>query len=101
MKYQPLLNFLFKFQKYLKDMKNDLVKKQNIDFNKTSLFKSILNLIRTLQDINFIKMLSIKNKSRDKCSDFVLNSIDYIQVRIFHLGLASIIKKNNDQTKRV
>ncbi len=47
-KHQPLLNFLSKFQKYLKNTKNDPIKKQNIDFNKTFLFENVLNLIKTL-----------------------------------------------------
>ncbi len=46
-KYQLFLNFLSKFQEYLKDTKIDPIKKQNIDFNKTLLFKNVLNLIET------------------------------------------------------
>ncbi len=42
---QPLLNFLSKFQEYLKDIKSDPIKKQNIDFDKTFLFENVLNLI--------------------------------------------------------
>ncbi len=45
-KYQPLSNFLSKFQEYLKDTKNNPIKKQSIDSNKTSLFKNVLNLIK-------------------------------------------------------
>ena len=47
-KRQPLLNFLSKFQKHLKNIKNNPIKKQNIDFNKTPLSKNILNLIKAL-----------------------------------------------------
>ncbi len=49
----------------MENIKNDPIKKQNIDFNKTPLFKNVLNLIGTLQDTNSIKMLSIKNKSKN------------------------------------
>jgi len=43
-KRQLLPNFLFKFQEYLKDTKNDLIEEQNIDSNKTPLSRNILNL---------------------------------------------------------
>ncbi len=46
-------------------------------------------------------MLSIKNESRDEYLGFVSNSIDYNQMRIFYLGLAFTIKKNNDQMGRI
>ncbi len=46
-------------------------------------------------------MLSTKSKSRDECSGSILNSIDYNQMKIFYLGLTSIIKKNSNQIKRV
>ncbi len=42
---QPLLNFLSKFQEYLEDAKNDPVKKQSIDFDKTPLLGNVLNLV--------------------------------------------------------
>jgi len=42
---QLLSNFLSKFQKHLEDTKNDPVKEQNIDFDETFLFKTVLNLI--------------------------------------------------------
>ncbi len=45
-------------------------------------------------------MLPIKNKSQNKCSDSISDSIDYNQMRILYLKLASIIKRNNDQTKK-
>ncbi len=45
---QFLLNFLSKFQEYLKDVKNDLVKEQNIDSNETFLLGNVLNLTRAL-----------------------------------------------------
>ncbi len=41
-------------------------------------------------------MLSTKSESRDECSNSVLDSIDCNQMRIFHFGLAFIIKKSND-----
>jgi len=47
-KRQFLLNLLSKFQKYLGNTKNNPVEKQNIDSNKTPLFKNILNLIGAL-----------------------------------------------------
>ncbi len=47
-RHQLLLNFLFKFQEYLKGTKNNLTKKQNIDFNETLLFRNVLNLIKAL-----------------------------------------------------
>ena len=47
-KHQLLLNFLSKFQKHLKNTKNNPIKKQNIDSNKIPLFKNVLNLIKTL-----------------------------------------------------
>ncbi len=46
-------------------------------------------------------MLSIRNKSRDKYSGSILNSIGYNQMRIFYLKLASVIKRSNNQTERV
>ncbi len=48
MRRQPFSNFLSKFQEHLKNINNNLIKEQNIDFNKTSLFKNILNLVKTL-----------------------------------------------------
>ncbi len=45
-------------------------------------------------------MLPIKNESRDECSGFVSDSIDYIQMKILYLGLAFIIKRSNDQIER-
>ncbi len=45
-------------------------------------------------------MLSVKNKSQDEYSGFILDSIGYIQIKILHLRLASITKRNNDQTKK-
>jgi len=47
-KRQLLLNFLFKFQKHLRDVKSNPIKKQNIDFNETLLFKSVLSLVGIL-----------------------------------------------------
>jgi len=44
-RYQPLLNFLSKFQEYLGDIKNDPIKEQSIDSNKTLLFENVLNLV--------------------------------------------------------
>ncbi len=96
MKCQPLLNFLSKFQKHLKNAKNDPIEEQNIDFNETSLLRSVLNLIGVLQDINFTRVLPIRNKSRDEYLNFVSNSIDYIQVRILYFKLVFITKRNND-----
>ncbi len=95
-KRQLLLNFLSKFQKHLEDIKNNPIKEQSIDFNKTFLSGNVLNLIRISQDTNSIGMLSIRNEFRDKCSGFVSNSIGYIQMKIFHLRLASIIKRSNN-----
>ena len=46
-------------------------------------------------------MLPVKNESRDKCLDFISNSIDYNQIKIPYLRLAFITEKNNDQTRRV
>ncbi len=46
-------------------------------------------------------MLSIRNESRDEYSGFVLNSIGCNQMRIPHLKLAFIIKKNNNQVEKV
>ena len=46
-------------------------------------------------------MLPIKSKSWDECLGSVLDSIDYIQMGRSYLGLTSIIKENNDQTKKV
>ena len=62
---QLLLNFLFKFQKHLKNIKSNLIEEQNIDFNKTPLLRSVLSLIRAPQDINSIKILSIKNEYKN------------------------------------
>ncbi len=78
------------------ESKSDPTEEQSIDFNKTLLFKNVLNLIRTPQGINFVEMLSIKSKSRDKCSGFVSDSIGYNQMKILYLELAFIIKKNNN-----
>ena len=61
-KCQPFLSFLFKFQKYLEDIKNDSIKKQSIDFNKTLLFKNVLNLIKILQGTNSIGVLLIRSE---------------------------------------
>ncbi len=61
-KYQPFPSFLFKFQEYLKDMKNNPVEKQNINSNKIPLFKNVLNLVEILQDTNSIKVLPVKSK---------------------------------------
>ena len=47
-RYQPLLNFLSKFQEHLGDIKNDPIEEQNIDSNETPLFGNVLNLIETL-----------------------------------------------------
>ncbi len=96
MKYQSLLNFLFKFQKHLKNTKNDPIEEQSIDFGKPFLFRNVLNLIGAPQDTNSIRVLSVKSESWDECSGFILDSIGYNQMRIFYLKLASIIKKNND-----
>ena len=57
--------------------KNDPTKKQNIDFDKTFLFKSILNLIEIPQGINSIEVLPIRSESRNKCSGSILDSIGY------------------------
>ncbi len=46
--------------------------------------------------MNFIRILSIKSESRDKCSGSILDLIDYIQMKILHFKLTSIIKRNND-----
>ncbi len=46
-KYQPLPNFLSKFQEHLKDIKNDPIEEQNIDFDETPLFENVLNLTGT------------------------------------------------------
>ncbi len=62
---QLLLNFLFKFQKHLKNIKSNLIEEQNIDFNKTSLFKSVLNLVETSQDINSIRILPTKSEFKN------------------------------------
>jgi len=47
-KCQPLPSFLSKFQEHLKDTKNDSIEEQSIDFDKTSLFRSVLSLVGTL-----------------------------------------------------
>jgi len=60
-----------------------------------------LNLAGVPQGINSIRLLPVKNKSRDKCSDFISDSINYIQMRRFYLKLASIIKENSDQTGKI
>jgi len=73
---------------------------QNIDFNKTPLFKNVLNLIKVPQGINSIGVLPAKNKSRDKCSNSISDSINCNQMRISHLKLAFIIKRSNDQIKK-
>jgi len=62
----------------LKNTKNNPIKEQNINSNKTFLFKNVLNLIEAPQDINSIEMLSVRNKFRDKYLDSILNSIGYI-----------------------
>ncbi len=64
-KRQSLLNFLSKFQKHLKNTKNNPVKKQNIDFDKTSLSKNVLNLVEALQGTNSTRVLSIKSESKN------------------------------------
>ncbi len=64
-KRQPLPNFLFKFQEHLRNTKNDPIEKQNIDSGKTFLFRSVLNLIETPQDTNSIRILSIRNESKN------------------------------------
>ncbi len=56
--------------------KNNLVEEQNIDFNEIFLFKNVLNLVKILQGINSVGVLSIKSEFQDKCSGFVLDSID-------------------------
>jgi len=43
--------------------KNDPIKKQSIDSNKTSLLRNILNLTETPQDTNSIRILPAKNES--------------------------------------
>ncbi len=48
MRRQSFLNFLSKFQKHLKNTKNDPAEEQNIDSNETPLFKSVLNLVKAL-----------------------------------------------------
>jgi len=60
-----------------------------------------LNLVEVPQGINFVKVLPTKNKSRDKCSGSVSDSIGYNQMKIFYLELASIIKENSDQTGKI
>ncbi len=65
-------------------------------FNKTFLFGNVLNLVRVSQGINSIRMLSIKNKSQDEYSGFILDLIGCNQMKILHLGLTSIIEENND-----
>ena len=57
-------NFLSKFQKHLKDTKNDLTEEQSIDSSKTPLFRNVLNLTGTPQDINSIEVLPIKSESK-------------------------------------
>jgi len=76
--------------------KNDLTKEQSIDSNKTLLFENVLNLVKISQDINSIELLPIKNKSRDKCSGFVSDSIDYIQMKRSYLRLVFVIEENNN-----
>ncbi len=80
----------------MEGIKNDPTEEQNIDSNEIFLFKNVLNLIKTPQNTNFVKMLSIRNKSRDKCLNFVSDSIGCIQMKIFHLGLTSILKRSSD-----
>jgi len=41
-------SFLSKFQKYLRDVKNDPIEEQSIDFGETLLFKNVLNLVGVL-----------------------------------------------------
>ncbi len=83
------------------EFKSDPVEKQNINFNKTFLSKNVLNLAGTPQDINSIEMLSIKNKSYNKYSGSISDSISYNQMRIPHLGLTFITKRSSDQAERV
>ena len=45
-------------------------------------------------------MLPVKSESQDKCSGSISDSIDYNQMKIPYLRLASIIKRNNDQAER-
>ncbi len=46
-------------------------------------------------------MLLAKNKSQNKYSGSISDSIGCNQMRIPHLGLTFITKENNDQTKRI
>ncbi len=100
-KRQPLLNFLSKFQEHLEGAKNNPTKEQSIDSDETPLFKNVLSLTKIPQDTNSTRVLLTKSESRDKYSDSILDSIGYNQMKIPYLGLTSIIKKNNNQTKRV
>ncbi len=99
-KYQPLSNFLSKFQEHLENAKNDLVKKQSIDFNEILLLENILNLVGAPQGTNSIRVLPTRNESRDECSGSISNSIDYNQMKIFYFELVFIIERNNDQTEK-
>ena len=93
MKRQPLLNFLSKFQKHLKNTKNDLTKKQNINSNETPLLKNVLNLIGTLQVINSIKMLPTRNKS--KSDPTKEQNIDFNEILLFR-NVLNLIKTPQD-----
>ncbi len=78
------------------ESKSDLTEEQSIDSNKTPLLRNVLNLAKTPQDINSIGVLPVRSKSWDKCSNSVSDLINYNQIRILHLKLASIIEKNNN-----
>src|SRR6266699_5647963 len=99
-KYKPLSNFLSKFQEHLENAKNDLVKKQSIDFNEILLLETILNLVGAPQGTNSIRVSPTRNESRDECSGSISNSIDYNQMKIFYFELVFIIERNNDQTEK-
>ena len=81
-------------------MKSDPAEEQSIDSGETPLPRSVLNLAGAPQGTNSVGVLSARSKSRDKCLGSVSNSIDYIQIKIFHLKLTSIIKRSSDQTER-
>jgi len=46
-------------------------------------------------------VLPVRSESRDECSGSISDSIGCNQVRILHLGLASVTEENSDQAKRV
>ncbi len=94
-RHQFFLSFLFKFQEYLGGTKNDPAEEQSIDFGKTLLFGSVLNLIRVLQGINSIGVLLIRSES--KSDPTKEQSIDFGKTLLFGnvLSLVGILQGIN------